>query len=72
MVVHFFQKPHLSMAESDDERDFKRRDKFHNERRGHGGHEGGERQRSVLLLMEKRRLEQKNIEIDYFSFEFSA
>ena len=53
MVVHFFQKPHLSMAESDDERDFKRRDKFHNERRGHGGHEGGERQRSVLLLIEK-------------------
>ena len=53
MVVHFFQKPHLSMAESDDERDFKRRDKFHNERRGHGGHEGGDRQRSVLLWIEK-------------------
>ena len=32
------------MAESDDERDFKRRDKFHNERRGGGGgHDGGDR-----------------------------
>ena len=28
------------MGDSDDERDFKRRDKFHNERRGH---DGGER-----------------------------
>ena len=30
------------MAESDDERDFKRRDKFHTERRGHDGGERGE------------------------------
>ena len=31
------------MGDSDDERDFKRRDKFHTERRGHGGHDGGDR-----------------------------